>query len=118
MRLARKTFMTLNKIEKRLRYLEQLSSEDAKRQYELLASFAMFYGEFRALEELVCCKYKGIYIPIRRYYSLISQDYAKGYKYATDLFDNEYEYVIYALENHSIDEDMEMIMLLPNMTVI
>lgn len=123
MRLARKTFRTLRKIEKRLRYLEHMidtgkGGEKAQKQYELLAPFAIFYSEFNCLEEMVCAKYKGIYIPIKKYYSLITQDYAKGYKYAKDLFDNEYEYIMYALDNHNKDEDVDVIMLLPNMLVI
>ena len=48
----------------------------------------------------------------------IIQDYEKGYEEAKDLFNSKYEYVSYALKNHFKDEDVDVLMLRPNLEVL
>lgn len=123
MRLARKRIGMLNKIIKRIEYLDyridnDIYKEKAEIERQKLANFILFYSSFKPFEELVCCKYKGFYIPWSKYMEFITQDYEKGYEEAKDLFNSKYEYVSYALKNHFKDEDVDVLMLRPNLEVL
>lgn len=123
MRLARKRIGMLNKIIKRIEYLDyridnNIYKEKAEIERQKLANFILFYNSFKPFEELVCCKYKGFYIPWSKYMEFIIQDYEKGYEEAKNLFNSKYEYVSYALKNHFKDEDVDVLMLRPNLEVL
>lgn len=123
MRLARKNNITLKKLIKRATVLDTyIENSPNNRIYILekkkLNAFIKYWDRFRFCEELICCKHNGEYMPYNDYMNSIISEYEQGYVDAIDLFVGKAEYIGYALENHFKDEDVEFIMLKPNMEVI
>lgn len=127
MRLARKRIGMFNKLVKRVKHLDykienNIDKEKAEIERQQLANFILFYNSFKPFEELMCCKYKGFYIPFSKYMDLVIQGYEKDFEESCDeikhIFKTKEEYSLYAFKSSFKCEPSDVLMLRPNLEVI